>query len=149
MLNRFEQFSFLISGINRYIQKIERDEMEKNGYKGAFAQYLVILNRFPEGITLTTLCELSDKDKAAVSRAVTQMEQVGLVERIYGDGVYKYHIALTEKGKETTAFVFERAKEAVNAVGDEMTEEERRFFYGMLELISSRLEEFSKRGTQK
>lgn len=146
MFNRFEQFSFVISGINRYIQKIERDEMEKHGYKGAFAQYLVILNRFPDGITLTKLCELSDKDKAAVSRVVSQMEQTGLIEREHGSGVYKSRIVLTEEGRKTTAFVFERAKEAVNAVGDEMTEEERKFFYGMLELISSRLEEISKSG---
>lgn len=42
MINRFEQFSQVISGIHRYIQKLQRNEMVKRGYKGAFAQYLEI-----------------------------------------------------------------------------------------------------------
>ena len=38
MLDRFEQFTAAISAINRCIQKLERDEMEKYGYKGAVVQ---------------------------------------------------------------------------------------------------------------
>ena len=41
MLGRYQQFSYIVSVINRQIQKIERDEMEKYGYKGSFAQYLM------------------------------------------------------------------------------------------------------------
>ena len=33
MLDRFEQFTAAISAINRCVQKLERDEMEKYGYK--------------------------------------------------------------------------------------------------------------------
>ena len=51
MINRFEQFSQVISGIHRYIQKLQRNEMVKRGYKGAFALYLVTLNRVSEGLT--------------------------------------------------------------------------------------------------
>ena len=55
MLDRFEQFSSVVSGINRYIQKLERDEMEKyldslnwdecndNGY--VLAKY-ILLNEY-------------------------------------------------------------------------------------------------------
>ena len=71
MINRFEQFVSYISAIHRDIQRIERDEMEKLGLKGAYAQYLVAMHRHPEGITAVDLCEVCDKDKAAVSRAVT------------------------------------------------------------------------------
>ena len=46
MKTRFEQFSFMISGIYREIQKIERDEMIKHGYRGAFAVYLATLGRY-------------------------------------------------------------------------------------------------------
>ena len=42
--------------------------LEKYGYKGAFAQYLVVLASHPEGLTSAQLCEQSDRDKAAVSR---------------------------------------------------------------------------------
>ena len=73
MVDRFEQFAGYISGIFRQIQKIERDELEKQGLKGAFAQYLVVMSHYPEGITATQLCEVCDKDKAAVSRVIAEL----------------------------------------------------------------------------
>ena len=50
MISRFEQFSFTISNIYRSIQKIEREEMDRYGLKGVYAQYLVALKRFPQGL---------------------------------------------------------------------------------------------------
>ena len=70
MLRRFEEFCAIISSIQHHIQKIERDEMEKYGLKGPYAQYLVTMSRCPEGITAAQLSEMCDKDKAAVSRAL-------------------------------------------------------------------------------
>ena len=84
MTDRFEQFSFIISGIYRKLQKIKRDEMIKRGYKGAFAQYLATLSRYEEGLTSTELCEICDKDKAAVSRIIAEMEEKGIVGPFQG-----------------------------------------------------------------
>ena len=70
-----------MSEIHRYLLQIERDEMEKLGYKAHLAQYLVIMSRHPEGVTATQLCTAGDKDKAAVSRAVAEMIEKGLVTR--------------------------------------------------------------------
>ena len=81
MISRFEQFLYIISKIHRQIQKIERAEMVKQGYKGAFAQYLATLRRYEEGLTSSELCEICDKDKAAVSRIIAEMEEKGLIER--------------------------------------------------------------------
>lgn len=147
MLSRFEQFSFVISGINRYIQKLERDEMVKYGYKGAFAQYLVALHRCPEGITAARLCELCDKDKAAVSRIVSEMEDKGLVTRSGGSGrLYNALISLTEEGKAAAAFVISRARAAVNAVGSDLSDEDRRVLYSTLDLIAGKLHSLSETG---
>ena len=81
MIKRFEQFSSAFSSIYRYIQRIEREEMEKHGLKGAFAQYLMALHRHPDGMTASQLCEECDMNKAAVSRAIAEMEECGLVCR--------------------------------------------------------------------
>ena len=75
MLDRFEQFTAAISTIHRFVQKIERDEMEKYGLKGASAQYLLAMARYPEGITAAALCDVCDRDKAAVSRILSEMEK--------------------------------------------------------------------------
>ena len=148
MKSRFEQFSFMIAGIHRYIQKIEREEMEKRGYKGAFAQYLAALNRFEEGLTPTELCEICEKDKAAVSRIIAEMEEKGLVEKEKdGKKIYRAKITLTEKGKETADFVTKRARAAVTAVsGEIMTEEERTSLYALLDYIFKNLQKVSKEG---
>ncbi len=148
MINRFEQFSYVVSGLNRYIQKIERDEMEKYGYKGSYAQYLVVLDRFDDGVTMTRLCELCDRDKAAVSRVIAEMEAKGLVEKKKeGYKIYKSHIMLTKEGKDVANFVCKRARDAVMAVGDDiMTDDERKLFYNVLLTISHRLEAMTKEG---
>lgn len=46
MLSTYEHFLFLIAGVYRSVQKIERDEMVKYGYKGVYAQYLAAMKRY-------------------------------------------------------------------------------------------------------
>lgn len=148
MITRFEQFSVIISGIYRYIQKIEREEMVKRGYKGAFAGYLATLKRFEKGLTSTELCEICDKDKAAVSRIIAEMEEKGLVEkRGEGKGSYRAKIILTEKGREVAEYVYERAHIAVTRVsGELMNDEERASLYSTLDTIYKNLQKVSKEG---
>ncbi len=147
MMNRFEQFSYVISGIHRYIQKIERDEMEKFGYKGAFAQYLMAIRRYPEGITSAKLGEICDKDKAAISRIVAEMEEKGLLIRENNNARhYKALIKLTEAGYQLASFVDERAGAAIDAVGNDMSDENRQAFYSTLDFIAAKLQTISKEG---
>ncbi len=146
MLTRFEHFSFVISSIYRYIRKIERDEMVKHGYRGAFAQYLAALDKFEGGLTAAQLCDICDKDKAAVSRIVAEMEEKGLAER-ENKNKYRAKIRLTEKGRSLAKFVAERAAVAVDAVsGEMMTAEERELFSSTLETICKNLQKISAEG---
>lgn len=151
MISRFEQFSYVISGIHRQIQKIERAEMIKRGYKGAFAQYLATLHRYEEGLTATELCEICDKDKAAVSRIIAEMEEKGLVERQKKIvRTYRSKITLTEKGKETAEFVAERAKLAISAVSDEVMDEgQREVLYSTLDALYKNLRKVVEDGILK
>lgn len=143
MIDRFEQFSYLISSIYGDIQKIERDEMVKYGAKGVYAQYLVAMRRYPEGVTAAQLCEICDKDKAAVSRAVTDMERNGLVMR-EGTGGYRALVKLTNEGKQAAEYVCEKAVLAVELAG--LTEEKRKVFYEALQLIASNLKTITREG---
>lgn len=148
MESRFEQFKMAISGINRYVQKIERNEMVKRGYKGAFAQYLAVLKRFEEGLTSSELCEICDKDKAAVSRIIAEMEEKGLVSREHKNiRTYRSKIVLTEKGRNTADYVAERAKAAIAAVSDGvMDENQREVFYSTLDVLYKNLQKVSREG---
>ena len=147
MISRYEQFSFIISSLNRRIQKIERDEMIKYGYKGAYAQYLMALRCSPDGLTSGQLSDVCDKDKAAVSRVVAEMEQKGLVSRgAPTDSMYRAQIRLTDAGKEAAQVVAQRAVAAVQAAGKGLTEENRRVFYEVLALLSNNLQNLSEGG---
>lgn len=147
MIDRFEQFVSFISAIHRDIQKIERDEMEKLGLKGAFAQYLVAMHRFPEGITAVDLCEVCGKDKAAVSRAVSEMEQHGLLHKL-GDRENRYRalLQLTEKGRSAAEFVCRKAVSAVQIAASEIDDETRTTMYRSLRSIASHVQLISKEG---
>jgi len=144
MLSRFTEFCSSISAINRAIQKIEREEMEHYGNKGAYAQYLVAMIRYPEGMTASQLCELCDRDKAAVSRAVSEMEEKGLITR--EDSQYRAKLFLTETGRQAAQFVCDRAVVAVTEAGKGLGDEERSNFYSALHLIAANLQSLSKDG---
>lgn len=147
MIGRFEQFSFAISSINRYVQKLERDEMIKYGYKGSYAQYLVVMHRHPEGITSAQLCEICDRDKAAVSRVVTEMKKKGIIKwENKNDSRYRARLILTDEGKKAAEFVCERACAAVAVVGETLGEQERKIFYGILDMFAEKLQILTKDG---
>ena len=145
MISRYEHFSFLISSIYRSVQKIEREEMIKYGYKGAYAQYLAVMQRFPDGITATQLGDACEKDKAGVSRAVSEMLEKGLIRREQNkDTVYRAKLYLTDMGREAAAFVTQRAADAVNAVG--LSDEDRDGFYNVLVQIAANLANIGEKG---
>ena len=147
MLSRFQQFSYVISEINRHIQKIERDKMIKYGCKGAFAQYLVTLLNHPEGLTAAQLCKLCDKDKAAVSRIVTEMQEKGLVYRSSESSrAYNALIFLTDEGRNASEHVCMKARAAVKAVGSDMSDNDRQVLYSLLDTIAAKLQKLSDEG---
>lgn len=147
MLDRFEQFSYSISNIYRHIMKIEREEMEKYGLRGSYAQYLVTMTRFPEGITSSKLSEICDRDKAAISRIIAEMESKGLVTRETDRAnLYRAKLMLTDEGIKAASFVCDRAEKAVNAAGKGLGEDDRKIFYGALAIIEANLRRISRDG---
>lgn len=147
MVHRYEHFSSSVSGISRCIQKIEADVMEKHGLRGSHAQYIATLRRYEHGLTVSQLSEMCIKDKAAVSRAVAEMEQKELVLReTAGDNLYRAAIVLTDKGREISDYVASRATAAVEAAGKGLGDSQREMFYAALDLISSNLREICKKG---
>lgn len=147
MVSRFEQFSTSISCIYRYIQKIERVEMEKYGLKGPHAQCLLTMSRYPEGITSAKLCEACDKDKAAISRMVAELEEKGMIVRNTAGGIrYRAQLRLTELGEAAANHVEQRARRAVEEAGAGMTDQQRVTMYAALGLIAGNLQTICEEG---
>lgn len=150
MLSRFEQFSSSITCIYRYIQKIERTEMEKYGLKGPHAQCLLAMSRYPGGITAAQLCEVCEKDKAAISRTLAELEQAGMVLRSEKNGSrYRACLTLTEQGGAAAQAVRERARLAVERAGEGLDDSQREAFYRVLTLIAGNLHAICKDGLKE
>lgn len=147
MVERFERFSFAISEISRYWHKLAAEEMEKYGLKGQHSVYLITMNKYPDGITATQLCELCNRDKSDVSRMMSIMEKKGLVKK---EGIhqklYRGVFKLTDEGKKAAQYVCGRASLAVELAGRELSDEDREIFYSSLEIIANNLKKLSTDG---
>ena len=147
MISKFERFSIAISYINRCIQKIEREEMAKYGLKGPHAECLLVLNQYPEGITAARLCEVSDKDKAAVSRMLAELEENGMIIREDPDGKrYRAQLKLTEKGKHVAADVNYLMSLAVAKAISGVEYSKGEAFFQVLKLIMENLDTMAREG---
>ena len=147
MTSRFEQFSASVSCIHRCIQKIERVEMAKYGLKGPHAQCLLAMKKYAEGITAARLCEVCDKDKAAISRILSELAEAGMILREDRNGSrYRASLKLTAQGQTAAAAVVEKARLAVEKAGTGFGEEEREVFYRVLSIIAGNLHKLCREG---
>lgn len=150
MISKYELFSTSVACLYRDIQKIERMEMARFGLKGPHAQCLLVMKRHCEGVTSAQLCELCEKDKAAISRTVAELEEAGLVQRSEKNGVrYRAVLHLTEKGFAAAEAVSLQATKAVEQAGAGLNDEQRTVFYSVLGIISENLHTLCKTGLKE
>lgn len=147
MVGRFEVFTLALSEMMSSWNKIATEEMKAFDLKGNAVIYLIALYKHPEGLAAVNLCEMCNRDKAEVSRAVSAMEKKGLVIRTNTTvNGYKANITLTDEGREATRILRERVKLAVEKGGEGLSEEERENFYNALSVIGANLKRISREG---
>lgn len=150
MIHRYEIFSAAIASMHHDVQRIERVEMAKYGLKGPHAQCLLAMSRFPEGVTSVRLCEICDKDKAAVSRIVSELEAAGLLTVEARNGVrYRAVLQLTDAGQAAAKAVCRRAELAVAQAGAGLSDTQREVFYDVLAKIAGNLHAICRNGLQE
>ena len=150
MISRFEQFSTAIASIHRNIQKIERAEMAKFGLKGPHCQCLLAMSRYPEGITAARLCEICDKDKAAISRTVAELETAGMLLRPQNqEKRYRTILKLTDAGMDAAKDITERAKIAVITATGDYAREQQIQFTQTLAMLANNLDTICREGLKE
>lgn len=148
MIKRFERFIFTISEIHRHWHRISADAMQEYGLKGPYAIYLVIMRRYAEGITSAKMSEICGRNKADVSRAISDMEKKGLVKReSVNNNNYRAKLILTEQGHEAAEQVCALAARAVEMGG--LPAEKCEQFYENLETIASNLKTVCDTGLEQ
>ena len=140
MVERFEKFSYAISELHSYLNRITGDEMERYGLKGSSAIYLFVLSRYENGITGAELSDLCFKNKSDVSRAMSSFEEKGLITKKGGaKNSYRAQITLTEAGKRVADALHERAKVVIGRISAGLSDEKRHVLYDSLELIAANM----------
>lgn len=145
MVGRFEQFCAAIVAIQRSIARIERMEMEKYGLKGPHAQCILMMGHSPEGITAAELCTACDKDKAAISRTLAELENEGMISRVDPNGKrYRSRLYLTERGRSVANHLDDQVHRAISQVSEGYDVETREIFVHVLNMIALNLQELSQ-----
>jgi DNA-binding MarR family transcriptional regulator len=139
MKKRFENFTGSILRINKLVHKIKTVTVKKYGLKTIHVMCLHYLNQSPEGLSEVELVKLTLEDKAAISRAVAQLQEEGYVTFDKG---YNTTITLTPVGRAMADYIDEQAVRAVRASGMDFTDEERDHFYQSLNAIGDKLETY-------
>ncbi len=145
MIGRFEVFTLALSEMTSSWNKIATEELKPYGLKGSCIVYLIALYKIPDGLTAANLCEMCNRDKAEVSRAIKLLEDKGFVVRKNTNpSGYRANITLTDNGKKITSELREKIKLLVEEGGRGLTEQERDIFYDALARISCNLKSIAQ-----
>ena len=148
MTDRVETFATTIAFLSRSIQRIKAREMEAVGLKSGHVMCMYALGKAEGGLTAAELSRTSGEDKAAISRTVAELEEKGYVRLdVPADKrAYRSKIMLTEKGRETAAYIDRRADEALAAGSAGLTDAQRAQLYATLGQIAENLERYLQEG---
>ena len=134
---RFEQFSSLISGIYRDIQKLKTKWTEPLGMKAVQIFWVYLLKNHPQGLTASELSRHSQSNRSLVSREIQELINLGYVtvERTAGQRRYGQKLTLTQSGVEVAEKISEASLDIQNKVNAGIPEEDLFVLYRTLGIL--------------
>ncbi len=114
MLDRFEEFTYLISKINKEIQRIKLNELKKYGLKGSQMEFIHYLGKHKE-LKFKELCEVLNSDKAFVSRTINDLKAKNIILEDYNKDK-KVLYSLDKKGLEIFELNIKKTKQICSEV---------------------------------
>ena len=145
MLQRFERFTAVISEIHRHLLKLSADEMKKFGLHGTSARILIAFKR-NGSMTAAELTKVLGRNKAEISRILSDLEEKGLLEKTSKTANYRVTLRLSEQGLRAAERLNGSVERAVFYAGCELSDEERECLYRALDSISKNLAVLSNEG---
>lgn len=143
MLQRFTDFITGITFCYKHLQRVKTTEMTELGLKGTYGMYLFFLHHNPDGLTASQLCQLCCEDKAATSRGLAALQEMGYIQT--EPKKYRSKILLTDTGHTVAEKIDTIVEQWVTFGGAELTDEERESFYHALKIIAQSLKEHYER----
>lgn len=134
---RFEQFSSLISGIYRDIQKLKTKWTEPLGMKAVHIFWVYLLKNHPEGLTASELSRHSQSNRSLVSREIQELIDLGYVCTQTGSQHRRYgqKLLLTPSGEKMAQRISEESLNIQNQVNAGIPEEDLINLYRTLGIL--------------
>ena len=144
-MERFSTFTLLMAKINRSIRKIKNEEMAEFGLKSPHVSCLYYLYK-EESLTAKELSDICEEDKAAVSRSIVALENLGYLScESESKKRYKAPISLTKEGRVVAERIANKIDAVLDYVSDAILEEERAKFYENLTSVCENLQKFCEK----
>ena len=145
MEDRYGKFMMLINNINRCIKRIENDQMHKYNLRSYHISCLYNLYKH-KGITATDLVEMTQQDKASISRSIDFLQDN---EYIYCQSKtlkkYESPILLTQKGQLVAKEIADKIDMVLKQLDQLLTDSQREEFYQNLQNIYQALKNVQER----
>ena len=134
---RFEQFSNLISGIYRDIQKLKNQWTAPLGMKSVHIFWVYLLRNHPEGLTAAELSRHSQSNRSLVSREIQDLIHLGYVNYAQPSTGKRYgqKLILTEEGKAVAQRISQASLEIQNEVNQDISQEDLTVLYRTLDIL--------------
>lgn len=134
--------------ISRYINQVYRQgisflgkEYKEYGIGAGQYQFLVYLY-IKDGLTHDELTEKIGVDKAATTRAISKLEEVGYITKVQdANDKRKYYIYLTKYAKEKREEILDTSKKWEREITKELTKDELEHLYSIFRKITCTTEE--------
>lgn len=148
---RFEQFSSLISGIYRDIQKLKAKWTEPLGLKAVHIFWVYLLKNHPEGLTASELSRHSQSNRSLVSREIQELIDMGYVQAGKPSGQRRYgqKLTLTPSGSEIAETISQASVEIQNKVNAGIPEEDLIVLYRTLGILMENFHHLTEQSSEE
>ena len=146
-LERFVAFSMLTEECAKSLQRIKSAYMQTLGLHSGDALMLAILGQYPLGLSAAGLARACCLDRAAVSRALPRLLEVGVIacaEKKSGARGYGSLLYLTERGKDALGKMHAFTVDTVRHTSADIPSEELKTFYRVFRTLEKGLSEHAK-----
>lgn len=138
-----ESIVVLNNAIYKELQVLKASLSEVDDFKIMHIVCLYSIAKSDDTIYSATLSDVAHLDKAAISRALKDLEENHFIKKKFeNDSKYKAKLSLTKKGREEAAKINLALQNASNGILSTFTEEERLAFVALLDKFNIALRDY-------
>ena len=138
-----ESIVVLNNAIYKELQVLKASLSEVDDFKIMHIVCLYSIAKSDDTIYSATLSDVAHLDKAAISRALKDLEENHFIKKKFeNDSKYKAKLSLTKKGREEAAKINLALQNASNGILSTFSEEERLAFVALLDKFNIALRDY-------